>query len=379
MVCRLRAHKPDRSEVRPFDRLGAAADPMHFGEPRFDVACRREQVLVYIAQEEAFEPFYNVLMRVDDHVEYAYAPISTKPKSASRTGHVEYCNVLQRCRTEEKNDLVFELTPRVVAVKVCFQHKMDHFRATRQVEDTFKEVAVMQELGKIPHVSTCEEALYVKDEHDPGNSTYNIVMPYYEEGDIFDLLERSNRNGCKQIVENKAKCIFRDLMLGLRALHDRGVCHHDISIENVMLQDGRAYVIDMGMALKVPYCHDKQSRTYRRCLVKPQGAYGKLPYMAPEVYTSASPASAVHFDSEAIDVWSAGCVLFCMITGEDSYELPLTRDTKFLYMVYHLQDLLDEWGVQVSKECVHLIERIFQVNPRLRYTIDEVLNHPWLH
>ena len=236
----------------------------------------------------------------------------------------------------------------------------------------------MQELGQIPNVSTCEEALYVEDETFPGNSTYCIVMPFFKDGDIFDLLQQVDQEGSNRVDEDQARSIFRDIMQGLRALHDKGVCHHDISIENVMINEGRAYIIDMGMALKVPYRRDEQSQTNQRCLVTPQGAYGKNPYMSPEVYESKKPQTSVPFDSEAIDVWSAGCVLFCMLTGCDSYRIPRREDVKYLYMTHYLEDLFEQWDVDVSDECVHLLKMILQEKPRLRYSIDEVLRHPWM-
>ena len=338
--------------------LGPATDPMRFGRPQFDLAVRQPEILAYIPEEDCFGSFYNVLVRNDASVKYAYAPIVGKAKSEARTGHVEYCNVLQRKRTQDSNDLEFELTPRVVAVKVFFQHKMDDMRARNGMEDTFKEVAVMQELGQIPHVSTCEEALYVES-----NQTYCIVMPFYKDGDIYDLLQKTDEHGSNRVSEDQARSIFRDIMLGLLALHEKGVCHHDISIENVMIDEGRAYIIDMGMALKYN----------RRCLVAPQAAYGKNPYMSPEIYRSRLP-----FDAEAIDVWSAGCVLFCMLTGNDSYKVPLREDVKFLYMTRYLQDLFDQWDVNISNECVELLRMILQVRPDRRYSIDEILRHRWM-
>eukprot|EP00977_Amphora_coffeiformis_P030245 scaffold45611_cov199-Amphora_coffeaeformis.AAC.1 len=110
-------------------------------------------------------------------------------------------------------------------------------------------------------------------------------------------------------------------MQGLRNLHDKGICHHDLSPENCMIHQGHAYIIDFGMALRVPY-NDQQ----QRCLVKRQGAYGKLHYMSQEVYQDKD------FDSEAIDVWSAGTMLWCMVTGYCSYQIPQRTDGLFYHM-----------------------------------------------
>ena len=233
-------HTPRKADVRPQDNLGPAAQPGNFGHPTFLPAVRWKEVMAYIPEEESFEPFYDVLFRDDKDMEFAYSPIRSKRKMTSRTGHVEICNVLSRRRTEGGSEIIFELTSRVVAVKVCFQWKMDEIRMTGmtgQMEDTYKEVAVMQYLGnQLPHVSGCEEALFVEDHSNPGNNTYAMVMPYFSDGDIFDRLQQKDADGSNRISEADAKAIFRGIMLGLRGLHRNGVCHHDISIENIMLR-----------------------------------------------------------------------------------------------------------------------------------------------
>ena len=42
-----------------------------------------------------------------------------------------------------------------------------------------------------------------------------------------------------------------------------------------------------------------------------------------------------------------------------------------------VKQLLTDWQIHLSPEGLHLLQNMLQVNPRLRLTIDEVLNHPW--
>ncbi len=95
--------------------------------------------------------------------------------------------------------------------------------------------------------------------------------------------------------------------------------------------------------------------------------------MSPEVYKSRHP-----FDGGAVDVWTAGTILFCMLSGNRSYQRPHETDAQFYWMSHGLRRLLSDWGVQLSEEGFHLLENMLQVDPRLRLTVDEVLNHPWM-
>lgn len=156
----------------------------------------------------------------------------------------------------------------------------------------------------------------------------NVVMPYAGSGDLFQMLQDSQERGAG-FTESEARYWFRQLISGVRHLRKyststwnflclhvqflweskqpyryplfccffftyidvvcadtRGVTHRDLSPENVMIDEGNSLIIDMGMAIRVPYTDpnsptkgvtDIAHGTHRR-LILPQGACGKLPY-----------------------------------------------------------------------------------------------------
>ena len=207
-------------------------------------------------------------------------------------------------------------------------------------------------------------------------------MPYAASGDMFELLQEAQERG-RGFPEGEARFWFRQLMEGIRYLHQKGICHRDLSPENVMIDHKNSLIIDMGMAIRIPYTDpngdnpsavtDILHGTEKR-LIAPQGTCGKLPYMSPEIYESRVP-----FDGGAVDIWTAGTILFCMVTGNRSYSRPETSDAQYYWMTHGLLRLLADWGLvdELSRECVDLLENMLKVEPRLRYTLEEVLNHPW--
>jgi len=194
------------------------------------------------------------------------------------------------------------------------------------------------------------------------------------------------------MTEPQARYWFRQLIAGLRHLHRHvGICHRDLSPENIMIDGNRlCLIIDMGMCLRIPYIdlntlaitglnNNNNNNTngatqtrQRRCLFQPQGACGKLPYMSPEIYRNRDP-----FDGEAADIFSAGTILFCMLTGNRSYQRPHTSDAQFYWMTHGLDSLLKDWQVELSEEGMHLLKNMLQMRPQLRLTLDEIARHPW--
>eukprot|EP00977_Amphora_coffeiformis_P019831 scaffold7485_cov176-Amphora_coffeaeformis.AAC.18 len=357
---------PRPADLRPRDCLGDPMAPLAVESPlmaqglRTNVSC--------LMPDGAMTDLGNVLMRADNP-QVAYSACFPSKEYTTLSGHVEICHVLKRM--DEYAGLTFKLTPRFVAVKVAFQSEMDILEEQGIREDSRHEISIMQQLGNIPHVATCLAALLVEDINDRGNTNFNLVMPHFDGGDLSSIIFSPPHGQSAGMSEDQARPLFRNIVQGLRAIHDAGICHADISPHNVVVDhEGQAIIIDFGMALRVPYTNENG---HQRCLISPQGAFGKLRHMAPEIY-----ANRVALDSEAIDVWSAGTILWCMVTGHKSYEIPSGVDELYRRMVNQLPFLLRSMDKHLSTECVHLLRCMLRATPRMRYSIDEVLKHPWM-
>lgn len=250
-------------------------------------------------------------------------------------------------------------------------------------ENPWKEVAALQLLGDTHrHVINLLGA-FVDDE-----CLYE-VLPYYSGGNLNEFM-RHHPNG---LSETEARRFFAQVLFGLHHIHSHGVAHHDISADNCMLDSfaRRCVIIDFGMALRVPHSYiddpsgamddvtDESMGTIRR-LIHSHNHCGKLRYMAPEIYTK-----AYGFDGFEADIWSAGVILFLMVTGKQPYERPDMKDSGYYDLVNQnfywdicKVDPLTSWGRKVSSELVDLLRIVLQPNPRKRATLSDILNHVWL-
>jgi hypothetical protein len=233
---------------------------------------------------------------------------------------------------DSRAPIVWEITSELVAIKQV-EWKRVHAMRGRLLEDPIKEIAAMQLIGnKHPNVLGSVEVLQ-------DNENLWSVMPYCRGGDLFgvvlEVAERRQENeaeeGAGGMLEPVARYWFRQLLFGLHYLQSRGICHRDLSLENILVDVNHCLVIDMGMCLRVPYyCQEDPSRTVDvtegtvRRLIVPMGTCGKKNYMSPEIF-----ANVANFDGFAVDLWAAGVILYIMVTGFPPYDIPCREDERF--------------------------------------------------
>uniref|UniRef100_A0A7S2EFN2 Protein kinase domain-containing protein n=1 Tax=Trieres chinensis TaxID=1514140 RepID=A0A7S2EFN2_TRICV len=272
--------------------------------------------------------------------------------------------------------IVWEIVGTHVAIKMVEWSRVQHTRG-RLLEDPVKEIAAMQLLGNgDPHVLGSTEVLQDDD------FLYSI-MPYCRSGDLFGIVVSyaEDNGGEGGMSEPVARYWFRQILKGLHYLQTRGVCHRDLSLENILVDEENCLVIDMGMCLRVPYnCPmnsgsvvDVTAGTMRR-LIKPQGVCGKQNYMSPEIYRNTDD-----FDGFAIDLWAAGVILYIMLTGFPPYDQASLADQRFEVIVTgNLVEQLQNWDIYLTEDAGNLMQSMLQLDPRDRLTLAQVMNHPWV-
>jgi serine/threonine protein kinase/WD40 repeat protein len=123
------------------------------------------------------------------------------------------------------------------------------------------------------------------------------VMPFIEGETIREKLDRETQFGVDESVR-----IAREVADALDYAHRRGVIHRDIKPENVLLHDGRAMVMDFGIALAVSAAAGGRMTETGLSLGTPH-------YMSPE------QATADREITPRSDIYSLGAVLYEMLTG----------------------------------------------------------------
>ena len=124
------------------------------------------------------------------------------------------------------------------------------------------------------------------------------VMPYIQGETIREKLNRETQFGVDEAVR-----IAREVADALDYAHRHGVIHRDIKPENILLHDGRAMVMDFGIALAVSAAAGGRMTETGLSLGTPH-------YMSPEQATAEKEISG------RSDVYSLASVLYEMLAGE---------------------------------------------------------------
>lgn len=120
-------------------------------------------------------------------------------------------------------------------------------------------------------------------------------------GEFFDVLAKKVKEHLLY-TERQAAIIFSQIISAINYCHSHGICHRDIKPENIMFVDSNLdeiKLIDFG--LSQIYSKDNPMHSI----------VGTTYYMAPEVIEG-------QYD-EKCDIWSAGCILYIMLSGRPPF------------------------------------------------------------
>ncbi|XP_076059710.1 serine/threonine-protein kinase Chk1-like [Oratosquilla oratoria] len=171
-------------------------------------------------------------------------------------------------------------------------------------------------------------------EHKDSENLY--VFLEYVDGETLE-----DRIGSKGVSERRARFYFKQLIEGVKYIHSRNIVHRDLKPDNLFLTKNDDLKIgDFGLAGEFV----KGEYLTRIC--------GTSAYIAPEVFTG-------RYLGEPNDVWACGIVLFRLVTGQNPWKIPQTKDTNFAIWSYSAEEIRKEkpWK-SIPGRIDRLIDRI---------------------
>ncbi|KAJ3211016.1 hypothetical protein HK099_008128 [Clydaea vesicula] len=270
----------------------------------------------------------------------------------------------------------FSVVLKVKHKKTGSAFAMKRFRKTFQsFEDVegLREIQALRRLNPHPHIISLEDIIF--------EPKHGILSLNFELMDcnLYELISKKSPS----VTEEKAKLYMWHICKALEYIHGNGIFHRDIKPENILVRDGHLKIADFGSCRGI---HSKQPFTE---------------YIATRWYRSPECLLCDGMYNYKMDMWSAGCVLFEIVSRD-----PLFPGTDELDQLHKIHGVLGTPSQKVlrhmlgnrvssvkynfptkegtglkclvptaSPECLELMEFLLAYNPDERYSSKEALRH----
>ncbi len=223
---------------------------------------------------------------------------------------------------------------RIVAVKILKEEYLANEEFRRKFKNESKAIAILNHpnIVKVYDVSFGERIQYIVMEHVDGITLKEYIT---EQGMI----------NWKEAIHFEMQ-----ILAALQHAHDKGIIHRDIKPQNIiLLQDGSIKVADFGIA--------RFARSETKTMTN--GAIGSVHYISPE-------QAKGDYTDERADLYSAGVVLYEMITGT----VPFNADSAVSIAIMQLQKEAKaprEINPSIPRGLEQITMHAMQKNPKERY------------
>lgn len=187
------------------------------------------------------------------------------------------------------------------------------------------------------------------------DETLFIVMELVEEGELYEMIAER-----KTFSEKEASHIMKQVFSALDYLHETGIVHRDLKLENMLVADKEKLTIklaDFGL-----------SKLYSgQALIT---ACGTPFYVAPDILLGTGYGPGV-------DMWACGVLLYILLSGRLPFHADNDPELFKLIMEGNLVFKSPQFDT-VSKEAKDLISHLLVVDPDERYDAKKALKHPFI-
>jgi hypothetical protein len=166
-------------------------------------------------------------------------------------------------------------------------------------------------------------------------------MEYVSGPSLREVLDQAD--GGNGIGEDQALYFMRELIKGMRYLHDAGVVHRDLKPHNIFFEDGTVKIGDYSLSKAISGTQQTGHTT----------TVGSVHYMAPEIGEG-------KYD-KAVDIYALGVILFEMLTGNPPY----VGESMTEVLIKHLTNEPDVSGL--SEPFASAIKKAMRRDPADRF------------
>ncbi|KAJ8666845.1 hypothetical protein QAD02_008507 [Eretmocerus hayati] len=178
-----------------------------------------------------------------------------------------------------------------------------------------------------------------------------LVMEYAAGGELYDYLSER-----KVLKEEEARRIFRQIATAVFYCHKHKICHRDLKLENILLDEtGNAKIADFGLS----NVFDERRLLSTFC--------GSPLYASPEI------VKGTPYHGPEVDCWSLGVLLYTLVYGAMPFD-----GSNFKRLVKQISQS-DYFEPKKPSPASPLIKDMLTVAPGRRADIERICTHWWVN
>jgi len=259
---------------------------------------------------------HGLLEGVEERVPEAMAASPTRDKPSKRTGKFQGYTIVGSLRGGGSGAKLYIAQPDE-SVRARYPGMPD-----RVVIKSFAlaEGSSLPQIVRESRALECAKQLGLVFEHGMDEHRFYYVMPYHA-GDHLGIVARqlhaeSGERGLGRRQLNEAMAYTSDLVHTLSVYHQGGLWHKDVKPENVIIHDGHAHLVDLGLVTPL-----RSAMTLT--------THGTEYFRDPEMVRMALRGVKVHqVNGAKFDIFAIGAVLYFVVENDFPAHGALSRFTK---------------------------------------------------
>ena len=200
-----------------------------------------------------------------------------------------------------------------------------------------------------------------------------LVLEYCNGGSLHNCLNNYIIKNGKPFPEDLVRYLMKQILNGVKSLHERGIIHRDLKLNNILLKynnnndliNQNIYAAEIKIIdFNTSYCPD---------ISGPKTILGTFPNMAPSIINNAFGFGNIKTYDEKIDIWSLGTLCYEMLFGK-----PLFGNIQNYEMIQNILSCNFYIPKTISSQARSFLYSMLQKHGINRLSAAQLLNHDFI-
>lgn len=197
------------------------------------------------------------------------------------------------------------------------------------------------------------------------NNINYFILNYYPHGDLLKYVEIGGR-----FLEKRAKLIFKKILNGVRDLHNAGICHRNLKLNNILL--------DQNYNPKISNFASSGFFMVNNAIIPLNEPIGRIISMPPQMILH------LPYNGAKADIFSLGVLLFNLVTNKFPFKKAHISDLYYKFIIKKsyssFWNILSSFGINyLSQEFKSLFLKMVSFDENERPSIEQILVDNWFN